>query len=296
MSHHNHDNKHGNPTPKQEVTISGKVLTEFDPHSFDKIVDAIGKKNDKEEQKDKHDKTIGEKQVDEQINANTISRRSLYASCAVFAITAAIFVWNILAVNAAKEAASAAKDAVVQYQLANGIADSNYKLAKESFERQIMPILYRDTITSSSFKINSNYTVTIRVKNFGKSLAKIYYYKAKIYYGDIEKDNFFRFLPSDIHAKDMLLETYKTFDVPVGDFMDLGHHNFVYVDNNLFYYAFGEIVYSDLLNTKTYAYQFCYGIDSNGNLFPAKKHNGVIETKVIDPYETFELLRPIEKK
>ena len=101
MSTEDPPNDKKDPTGKPETIISGKITVEHLANAFDNIVNAINKQKDKKHQEDENADTISKNQVAAQQQTNRISNRAFIASIFVFGVTACIFIWNILGVNAA---------------------------------------------------------------------------------------------------------------------------------------------------------------------------------------------------
>jgi hypothetical protein len=108
MPEKNHQNQQDNTPKKVEAEVSGKVSVSYDPKPFADIVHAISEANTTQTQEEEVNNRQNGRQADAQERANTISNRLFWVNLFMLAITICVFRWNIIGVEAATKAATAA--------------------------------------------------------------------------------------------------------------------------------------------------------------------------------------------
>ncbi len=165
------------------------------------------------------------------------------------------------------------------YKKSTRIQDSILKVNNESLENQTEPYIFIEDYKSDTIRPKSKLDISITIKNFGKSIAEIFYYKTKIEFRPSENSVDFSFDPDHIYVQNILLEPSEPKKIyfpqqNVGSYYD--SYNFHYG----FFFIMGQVVYSNVFKKKVYAYNFCYRMDEFGVFFPTFKHNGIVETKI----------------
>ena len=151
------------------------------------------------------------------------------------------------------------------------IADSTFQEVKKQFEIENRPFMILDEVTRNPIEPNTNFVITVTLRNVGKTPALIKSFR----YGNdfsvdsaVEQSNWRK-----SNMNNLFIESGKQVKFPyTGMYIDTVIYKSI-VSLFLRAYYYGEIIFYDIVSNKTYSYTYSIRIMPNGTFLPTPINN-----------------------